>query len=163
MQSCGWLRVHRLQFGFQDGLRCPEAIWPVASELIDKYRRLKQTVTTILLDIQKAFGTTERVLIYEKLLARDVPAHVVAVVQSLFDGCTLLVMLDGQLSSAIDVLVGVFQGAVLSPFLFNIHIDDLPAGLCRVFGRAAPSLYGQPIPAQMFADDTRVAVRVDVG
>ncbi|CEO95082.1 hypothetical protein PBRA_009614 [Plasmodiophora brassicae] len=104
--------------------------------------------------IQKAFDTTERALVYEKLLARGVPAHVVAVVQSLFDGCTFQVMLDGQLSSAIDVLVGVFQGAVLSPFLFNIQIDDLPAGLCRVFGRVAPSLYGQPIPAQMFADDT---------
>ncbi|XXQ39269.1 Reverse transcriptase domain-containing protein [Plasmodiophora brassicae] len=153
MQSRDWLRVHRLQFGFQDGIGCPEAIW-VASELIDKYRRLKQPVTTILLDIQKAFDTTERQLVYEKLLARGVPAHVVAVVQSLFDGCTFQVMLDGQLSSAIDVLVGVFQGAVLSPFLFNIQIDDLPAGLCRVFGRVAPSLYGQPVPAQMFADDT---------
>ncbi|XXQ37916.1 Reverse transcriptase domain-containing protein [Plasmodiophora brassicae] len=153
MQSRGWLRVHRLQFGFQDGIGCPEAIW-VASELIDKYRRLKQPVTAILLDIQKAFDTTERVLVYERLLARGVPVHAVAVVQLLFDGCTFQVKLDGQISSAIDVLVGVFQGAVLSPFLFNIQIDDLPAGLCRTFGRVAPSLYGQPVPAQMFADDT---------
>ncbi|XXQ39335.1 Reverse transcriptase domain-containing protein [Plasmodiophora brassicae] len=127
----------------------------VASELIDKYRRLKQPVTTILLDNQKAYDTTERALANEKLLARGVPAHVnVAVVQSQFDGCTFQMMLDRQLSSAIDVLVGVFQRAMLSLLLFNIHIDDLPVGLCRVFGRVAPSLYGQPISAQMFADDT---------
>ncbi|CEP01832.1 hypothetical protein PBRA_008774, partial [Plasmodiophora brassicae] len=107
------------------------------------------------LDNQKAYDTTERALANEKLLARGVPAHVnVAVVQSQFDGCTFQMMLDRQLSSAIDVLVGVFQRAMLSLLLFNIHIDDLPVGLCRVFGRVAPSLYGQPISAQMFADDT---------
>ncbi|SPQ96182.1 unnamed protein product (mitochondrion) [Plasmodiophora brassicae] len=84
-------------------------------------------VTTILLDNQKAYDTTERALANEKLLARGVPAHVnVAVVQSQFDGCTFQMMLDRQLSSAIDVLVGVFQRAMLSLLLFNIHIDDLP-------------------------------------
>ena len=35
------------------------------------------------------------------------------------------VMLDGEISNYVDILLGVAQGCALSPNLFNVYINDM--------------------------------------
>ena len=81
-------------------------------------------------------------------------ATVLGVLQGLDGRDRGLLNLDGLLSEAVKAEVGVAQGAVLSPDLFNFFVDDLAARLCSsmmIYG--CPTLAGIQIPAIFYAVD----------
>ena len=86
----------------------------------------------MLLDIKKAYDRTPRAIVYRKLKARGAPAHVIGVIQALLDYCTVAVQAVDGVSEPVLVKIGVPQGDVLSPDLFNVYVDDLPQRLRRV-------------------------------
>ncbi|RAN85987.1 hypothetical protein B5P41_31895, partial [Bacillus sp. SRB_28] len=95
-----------------------------------------------------------RALIWQKLSTRGADRHLIGVLQSLLDCCSIVVRLDGQESPPVKAAVGVPQGDVLSPDMFNVLVDDLPARLQEACGnRGCPSLNGVVIPCIMYADD----------
>ena len=148
-----WTAVHQLQLGFQDNTGAPDAVY-VADELLSHYRRIGLPLTTVLLDIRKAYDRVPRALVWRKLSKRGVPAPVLGVLQELMDETMVCVNLDGRLSEAVKAEVGVPQGAVLSPDLFNVFVNDLPARLVSAMtSHGCPCLAGVPIPVLLYADD----------
>jgi len=154
MRKKGWLAHHVLQTGFQARTGALDSVF-VVDELTRHYDNIGRPLSAVLLDIRKAYDRTARALIWRKLRARGCPGHVIGVLQSLLDRSSVIIRLDGVSSEAVRAEVGVPQGDVLSPSMFNILVDDLPHRLveaCAPFG-GCPRYGGIVMPVIMYADD----------
>jgi hypothetical protein len=157
MRKKGWLKHHVLQTGFQARTGALDSVF-VADELTRHYEKLGRPLSAVLLDIRKAYDRTARAFIWRKLRARGCPGHVIGVLQSLLDRCSLVIRLDGLNSESVRAEVGVPQGDVLSPSMFNILVDDLPDRLveaCAPYG-GSPRYGGVVMPVIMYADDQTI-------
>ena len=74
------------------------------------------------IDLQKAYDTIDRTLLWSRVLTRiGVPPQMLAVIQQFHDGMRTCVRPDdGVCSEWFEVEQGLRQGCVLSPLLFNI-------------------------------------------
>jgi hypothetical protein len=145
-------KVHDLQFGFQRGRGCPDSIY-VMQELSRAMKHRGRPMGVISLDIRKAYDTVDRTILWDKLRALGAELHTVAIVRSLFDNCQVVFTRNDIDSEPVRMDRGLMQGAVLSPTLFNLMIDDLLGELDEAAGNGCVSMYGQRYPATFFADD----------
>ena len=157
MRTRGWLRLDMRQMGFRHSTGASDAVM-IVDEMTRRYASTRRPLTAVLLDIRKAYDRTCRAYIWRKLRARGVPAHVLGVLQSLMDRCQVVVQLNGQRAAPVDVAVGVPQGDVLSPSMFNLLVDELPARLEAVGRRlgGVPRYAGCDVPVVMYADDQTI-------
>ena len=73
------------------------------------------------IDLQKAYDTVDRILLWQVLTRIGVPPQMLAVIQQFHDGMRVCVRPDdGVHSDWFEVEQGLRQGCVLSPLLFNI-------------------------------------------
>ena len=72
-------------------------------------------------DLQKAYDSVDRELLWKVLARAGVPEEMIAVIRQFHDGMQAQVRMDdGELSDWFEVTQGLRQGCVLSPLLFNI-------------------------------------------
>ena len=72
-------------------------------------------------DLQKAYDSVDRELLWKVLARAGVPEETIAVIRQFHDGIQAQVRMDdGELSDWFEVTQGLRQGCVLSPLLFNI-------------------------------------------
>ena len=73
------------------------------------------------IDLQKAYDTVDRTLLWQVLSRIGVPPQMIAVIQQFHDGMRACVRPDDSVCSDwFEVEQGLRQGCVLSPLLFNI-------------------------------------------
>ena len=81
------------------------------------------------IDMQKAFDRVDIIKLFNKLLIREFPVHIVRILFLLYSNLCLTVMWNGAKSSQFYTLNGVKQGGICSPYLFSIFINDMLLGL----------------------------------
>ena len=73
------------------------------------------------IDLQKAYDSVDRTLLWEVLARYGVPSRMITIIRMFHDGMRARVQLNsGELSAWFDVCQGLIQGCVSSPLLFNI-------------------------------------------
>ena len=72
------------------------------------------------IDLQKAYDTVDRTLLWQVLTRIGVPPKMIAVIQQFHDGMRACVRPDGVCPDWFEVEQGLRQRCVLSPLLFNI-------------------------------------------
>ena len=73
------------------------------------------------IDLQKAYDTADRTILWQVLTRIGVPPQMIAVIRHCHDGIIACVRPDdGVCSDWFEVEQGLRQGCVLSPLLFNI-------------------------------------------
>ena len=64
-------------------------------------------------------------LLFQKLIDRKLPGYIIRTMVYWYASQTMHVLWSGILSHGFHVANGVRQGDILSPYLFNVYIDDL--------------------------------------
>ena len=122
------LATHDNQFGFKKRMGTDHCIF-VLKEVISAYKAMNSTVFTCFLDASKAFDRVSHYKLFMKLVSRGVPYYIVRLLVFWYTCQRMSVRWGNVYSSSFTVTNGVRQGGILSPFLFNVYVDDLSANL----------------------------------
>jgi hypothetical protein len=95
-------------------------------------------------DIRKAFDNVWHCGLLGKLIDLKCPDYLTRWVAAFLNGRSFVVQVGNARSAPRPILVGVPQGAVLSPLLFNVFINDISLGT---------TFRNTPSYSTMFADD----------
>jgi hypothetical protein len=98
--------------------------------MIREYRRRYDHQPTLaFLDIQQAYDSVHRNIIWQRLEARGLDPAFISMLQHMFEEVSISVIIQNHTSSTIHPTTGVLQGSILSPLLYAIFIDSLPSVL----------------------------------
>ena len=138
------------QFGFKNKLGTDMCIYAL-KEILENHRSHNGSMFMGFLDASKAFDRLKHTTLFRKLIDRRVPNYIVRIMMYWYANQTMCVRWSGIVSHGFHVTNGVRQGGILSPFLFNVYLDDLSIALsaCRTGCSVGNSL----INHLMYADD----------
>ena len=93
----------------------------VVRRLQDLGRQRKTPLCMCFIDLQKAYDSVDRELLWEILTRSGVPTKMLTIIRNFHEGMWTCVRTDdGEHSEWFDVPQGLRQGCVLSPLLFNV-------------------------------------------
>src|ERR1043165_2131048 len=117
--SCVFLILFVNQFGFMPGRSTTEAIH-IIRRLMEKYREKKRDLHMLFIDLEKAYDSVPRRLIWESLEGRGVPRKYLDLIRDMYDRSVTSVRSPVGDTDSFPVEVGLHQGSSLSPFLFAV-------------------------------------------
>ena len=123
----------------------------VLKKIIDLYRKLNGSVFVCFLDASKAFDRVNHTTLFKQLGAKGVPGYILRILIYWYKKQDMCVRWGDAYSAKFKVTNGVRQGGILSPYLFNVYVDELSEELkkCNV----GCNLNGHLINHIMYADD----------
>lgn len=129
------------QYGFVSGRGTQLLLDDVADELYSAFEG-NMFSCAIFLDVSKAFDTVDHDVLLRKLWKFGFRGPFHSLLANLLDGRSQIVSVDNVNSTLRMLQVGVPQGSVLSPLLFNIYVNDLESVIsgCRIFQYADDTL-----------------------
>lgn len=109
------------QCGFRKERSTCDMIFAVR-QIQEKCHEQNRDLYIAFIDLAKAFDTVNRELLWNVLSKIGVPNKFLNIVKSLHDNMTACVSIGGSKSKPFNVEVGVKQGCVLAPVIFNIYL-----------------------------------------
>ncbi|GFU41648.1 probable RNA-directed DNA polymerase from transposon X-element [Trichonephila clavipes] len=113
------------QHGFRPRLSTSHQLLRVVEYVKTGYKDKKYT-GAIFLDIQKAFDRVWHVGLIFKLIKFNTPPPLILIINSFLTNRNFAVRVNDTHSTTRNIKAGAPQGALLSPTLFNIYINDIP-------------------------------------
>ncbi len=113
-----------IQFGFKPKHGTDMCIFAL-KEILDLYNRHNSTIFMCFIDASKAFDRINHEKLFYKLHNRGVPKSLVRILFFWYAHQSMYVKWGNSMSAPFSVSNGVRQGTILSPFLFNVYMDDL--------------------------------------
>ena len=92
-------------------------------QLIEKCREQHSDAWLAFIDLTKAFDTVNRRMLWTVLSRFGCPPRFLAILKCFHDDMQARVVAGGGESEPFDVNVGVKQGCVIAPVLFNLYIS----------------------------------------
>ena len=124
------LQSDPLQFGYKAKYSTTQCSWFVM-ETASFFIRRKTPVIVTLLDCTMAFDKCRFDVLFQKLLARNLPPVVIRVLIYVYQEQYAWVKWGKEKSQMFGIQNGTRQGSVLSPALFSVYMDELLLRLRR--------------------------------
>ena len=118
--------IHDNQFGYRSGVSTTDALVCLLDDFT-KFLDSKNVdfIETVCLDFSKAFDRLQPDILIRKMVELHFNANIIALIKDFLSNRRHRVMMDGQVSDYVDVLVRTPQVTKLGPLLWLIYINDL--------------------------------------
>ena len=150
------------QIGYKKGARTTDHILCLKN-IIDKYifQKQRKYLYVCFVDFKAAFDTLWRDALFYKLLHKGIGGNFIDIIQAMYRNVYYCVKLPHGITPSFESTVGVKQGCVLSPILFNLFLSDLP----DIFTHECDpvSLGNRFVSCLMFADDLVILSETPAG
>ena len=141
------MQLHTLdsQFSYKRGLGTELCVWTLKS-IIGYYTSRGSPVYLCFLDASKAFDRVNYWKLFNKLLLRGAPKHLINLLIFWYTNQNFTVGWGSSMSPPFTTANGIRQGGIISPYLYNVYMDGLSARLrdtgvgCHVSDRCINSL-----------------------
>ena len=147
------------QGAFRRGRSCVDQLFTVR-QLGEKIIEMNKRMLMVCVDLEKAYDRVDRELLWRVLRAYGVNGELIRAVRSLYDDGKACVRVQGQKSDWFGVGQGVRQGCTMSPWLFNIIMDNIVREAKQRFEGGVEMETGT-IQLLLFADDLMLATERD--
>jgi hypothetical protein len=143
-------KIWDVQGGFMSGRGCTDQIFSL-QQLIEKHVSVNKSLYCAFIDLEKAFDTVCRSLLWKVLEEYGVQGKLLQAVKSMYVDSKARARVNGGLSECFQVMMGVRQGCVMSPWLFNIFIDKCMRVVCQ--GMKGVTIGDKNVSVLLYADD----------
>ena len=140
------------QAGFRAGRSTIEQIFNL-SILCEKYLQHQQDLYQVFIDFKKAFGRVWHAALWATMKKYSISTKLIQVIKNLYNKATSAVLFNRSIGDWFRTTVGVRQGCLLSPTLFNIFLERIMADALEDHNDTV-SLGGRTITNLLFADDS---------
>ena len=139
------------QAGFRPGRSTTEQIFSLRI-LCDRYLQHQQDLFHVFVDFKKAFDRVWHAALWSTMKLYNINANLIKVIESLCSKATSAVYYNGSVREWFRTTVGVRQGCLLSPTLFNIFLERIMTDALENH-EGSVSIGGRTITNLRFADD----------
>src|SRR6267154_2254273 len=126
------VKLEEMQFGFSPEKGTTDAIF-IVRQVQEKFLGKQKELWMAFVDLEEAFNRVPRDVVWWALRHVGVEEWIVNLIKSMYEEVTTSVKINGEESEGFEVKIGVHQGSVLSPILFNILMqaiaDNFKVGL----------------------------------
>ena len=139
------------QAGFRPGRSTTEQIFSLRI-LCERYLQHQQDLFHVFVDFKKAFDRVWHAALWSTMKLYNINANLIKVIESLYSKATSAVYYNGSIGEWFRTTVGVRQGCLLSPTLFNIFLERIMTDALENH-EGSVSIGGRTITNLRFADD----------
>ena len=139
------------QAGFRPGRSTVEQVCNLRI-LCEKYLQHQQDLYHVFIDFKKAFDRVWHAALWATMNVYSINANLIRVIQNLYARASSAVYLNGSIGEWFRTTVGVRQGCLLSPTLFNIFLERIMTDALENH-EGTVSIGGRVITNLRFADD----------
>ena len=140
------------QNAFRSGRNCEQHVISL-TELIRARKRAGSATWVLFVDFRKAYDTVNHSALWAVARRAGVAESIVRVLEDWNTSRTAKLRINGEMTAPYTIGVGVPQGDVLSPWLFNLFIESLVRTLQADAVFTGVEAFGLTVKELLYADD----------
>ena len=139
------------QAGFRAGRSTTEQIFNLRI-ICERYLQHQQDLYHVFVDFKKAFDRVWHVALWATMTLYNINGNLIKLIQNLYNKATSAVYLNNSIGDWFRTTVGVRQGCLLSPTLFNLFLERIMEDALEGH-EGTVSIGGRTVVNLRFADD----------
>ena len=96
---------------------------------MEKYLENRKDVYHNFIDLKKAFDRVLHEVLWQSMRNFEITKEIIEIIESLYTNSTRAVLINNVTGNFFDTTLGVSQGCLLSPVLFNIFLEQIMINL----------------------------------